>query len=587
MKSFQRLLVLVVLGSLMFPGFSQEDDKYANYRKRDHDQLDQYESGDYLFPPKPKSNWSVGLKGGYAFIAGDVRPQPGFGGAFSIRKPIGHSFSLRLEGMYANTKGLNYVSNTGYLRHSNSSTLGVANNNPWDVLYSRIPADNVTRRVFYNFSGQNFDLGIQGLFNINNINFYKEQNKWNVFLGAGVGVFGYGVKVDALSADGNIYNFDPINALPLEGGSLSITGRNDRVDALKNLLDGEYETQAEFNGTQRGFGTTTQFTLKPSVTGVLGLRYRVNRRVELELEHRAIFTGDDLLDGQRWSDQGTGTGGRSAATTNTDLYNMTSLGIHFRIGKGQEALYWTNPLTEVYTAAQESRQMVKKLSDDSDGDGILDFMDKEPDTPEGAMVDAQGRTLDSDGDGVADHEDDEPFSPKGAEVGENGRAMDRDNDGVADIFDKEPNSPPGMYYDAKGVAIVIPSADGRDGADGGAPCLLPILHFDLDKDNIKPEFYPELYYIAQVMKADPKVKVKATGYADNRNSNEYNLDLSRRRVTNAVDFICNSYGIDKSRFIVDFKGEDKPLIDLPDARGNSKLEPLHYVNRRVEFECVK
>ncbi|MCB0837056.1 MAG: OmpA family protein, partial [Bacteroidetes bacterium] len=173
-----------------------------------------------------------------------------------------------------------------------------------------------------------------------------------------------------------------------------------------------------------------------------------------------------------------------------------------------------------------------------------------------------------------------------------GVAIDADNDGVPDCFDKEPNSPPGMYYDAKGVAIQIPGDvnmnAGGSTTTGGAPCLLPIIHFDLDKDIIKPEFYPELYYISQVMKANPSLKVRATGHTDVRNTNSYNEDLSKRRVQKTVDFLVSTYGLDPNRFITDYMGEVNTVIkNLPDTHSNPKLEPLHYVNRRVEFECVQ
>ena len=322
--------------------------------------------------------------------------------------------------------------------------------------------------------------------------------------------------------------------------------------------------------------------MNPVLTVAAGLRYRLGRRVELELEHRIAWSNDDLLDGQRWQEVG---GALTPLTRDFDSYNHTTLGIHFRLGKGEESLWWSNPLTEVYSSAQEAREIVKRLTDDSDNDGVPDLYDKEPDTPIDSPVDGQGRTLDSDQDGYPDNEDDEPFTPKGCDVDGNGVALDADNDGVPDCFDKEPNSPPGMYYDAKGVAIQMPDP-GASVAD--VPCLLPIIHFDLDKDAIKPEFYPELYYIAQVMKNDPSLRVRATGHTDVRNTDTYNEDLSMRRVNNAVDFIVNSYGVDRSRFVTSYQGEQQNLIqNLPANHSNRKLEPLHYVNRRVEFECVR
>jgi outer membrane protein OmpA-like peptidoglycan-associated protein len=357
---------------------------------------------------------------------------------------------------------------------------------------------------------------------------------------------------------------------------------------LKNILDGEYESFAEGHGDEQDINIGGDpFVLNPYVSGAVGLRYKLGKRTEIELEHRFVWTNDDLLDGQRWTEHGgvvNSNSNVSAMTRDMDMYNLTSIGIHFRLGKGVESAWWTNPVAGMYSEVAETKKLVNQLTDDRDGDGVPDLYDKEPDTPEGTPVDPSGQALDSDGDGVADNDDIEPFSPKGADVDGQGRAVDSDNDGVPDAFDKEPNSPPGMYYDSKGVAIVFPAGQ-NDPLE--TQCLLPIIYFDLDKDNIKPEFYPELYYIAQVMRANPDLKVRATGHTDNRNTDSYNQDLSMRRVNNAVEFLSSTYGIAADRFLTGYNGEEQPVIaDLPDT-GNRKFEALHYVNRRVEFECVK
>ena len=591
MKKFKHLLLLMFLCSFMMTvGYAQED-KYDNVPKRLQDQKDQYDDGDYLFPPQPKNNWSIGVKGGLAYVAGDVKAQPGAGFGLDVRKALGHAFSLRLQAGLGQAHGLNYQPTYGYRNH-----LG----NPWNEVYYQGGVNQITQTespppVFYNFRMRYADVALQGVVNLNNINFYKEQNQWNIYAAAGIGMMAYNTKIDAGSGQAGAvdpYDFSSIPNLPGNNTPIQIGGRREALNALKSTLDGDYETPGEGHKDETALSLSgDNYVVNPVITVGMGIRYRLGRRVELELEHRIAWTNDDLLDAQRWQENGGGSGpglwARSvtALTRDFDSYNHTTLGIHFRLGAGEESLWWSNPLTEVYSSAQEAREIVKRLTDDSDNDGVPDLYDKEPDTPEGAPVDGQGRTLDSDGDGYPDEEDDEPFTPKGCDVDENGVALDADNDGVPDCFDKEPNSPPGMYYDAKGVAIQIPT-----GPAGGAesPCLLPIIHFDLDKDEIRPEFYPELYYIAQVMKNDPELKVRAIGHTDVRNTDAYNEDLSMRRVNNAVDFIVNSYGIDKSRFITGYEGEKNSLIkNLPDNHANPKLEPLHYVNRRVEFECVR
>ncbi|MEL6695798.1 MAG: OmpA family protein [Bacteroidota bacterium] len=586
MRHLRQLLLLLVLCSVVATGYAQDDSN--KYRKKDLEQLEQYEDGDYLFPPQPRNNWSVGVKGGLAYIAGDVKAQPGYGLGIDIRKAMGHAFSFRFQLGYGQAFGLNYQPTNGYKNHAG---------NPWDEAYYPDRVNAITDvplnvpNVYYNFRMTYGDASIQGLVNLNNINFYKEQSRWNVYAGAGLGLMAYQTRVNALDAGNLPYDFRPVTAIPLNSGT-GLDGRSMRLDELDRILDDTYETPAEGHSDEQGLEIGgNRYVVNPLVTGIVGLRFRLTRRIELELEHRISWANDDLLDGQRWQEVGGDFGvdfpfSVTSLTRDFDSYNLTSLGIHVRLGPGEDGLWWSNPLNEVYSAAQESRQIVQKLTDDTDNDGVPDLYDKEPDTPENTPVDGQGRTLDNDGDGYPDIEDDEPFSLKGCPVDNNGVMIDEDNDGTPDCIDKEPNSPPGHYYDKKGVAIILP--DNTSNTVAETPCLLPIIHFDLDRDIIKPEFYPELYYIAQVMKSNPDVKVRAIGHTDVRNTDAYNQDLSKRRVNNAVDFLVNTYGINRNRFDMDYKGENSNLIEkLPDNHSNKSLEPLHYVNRRVEFECVQ
>lgn len=588
MRNFRLFLLLMCLSSVVaLGGYAQDadpvEDQYKNIPKNKQAQMDEYLEGEYLFPPQPRNNWSIGIKGGLAYVSGDVKPRPGAGFGVDVRKAMGHAFSLRFQATFGETQGLNYGSTAGYANH---------NGNPWHELYFKNTGLNTPRRVFYNYRMRYGDFAVQGVVNLNNINFYKEQNSWNIYAAAGIGFMAYNTKVDALDGNGNIYDFDPIqSAIADQDDSFSFgESRRNTIDALKNLLDGEFETQAESHLDEEAFRLGDDpYTVNPMLTAAIGIRYRLNRRIEIELEHRIAWSNDDLLDGQRWSEHGRSADptSRSALTRDFDSYNHTTIGIHFRIGKGVESLWWNNPLTEVYSSAQEARDIVRKLQDDSDEDGIPDLYDKEPDTPEGAIVDNQGRTLDSDGDGFPDSEDGQPFTPKGCNVDNRGVALDTDADGVADCFDKEPNTEPGKLVDAKG--ITIPTIEPETIAQMvETPCVLPIVHFDLDKADIKPDFYPELYYIAQVMKADEDLRIKATGFTDARGADDYNLKLSERRVNATIDFISKTYSIDPNRFDVDYKGKGEALInDLPANYAQKKLEPLHYVNRRVEFQCIK
>lgn len=106
---------------------------------------------------------------------------------------------------------------------------------------------------------------------------------------------------------------------------------------------------------------------------------------------------------------------------------------------------------------------------DSDGDGVIDQWDLEPNTPPNSLVDRNGRAgqaqnKDADGDGVIDALDMEPNTPPNSLVDRNGRAgqtqnKDSDGDGVIDQWDLEPNTLPNSYVDRNGRAVQTQNKD--------------------------------------------------------------------------------------------------------------------------------
>ncbi len=113
-----------------------------------------------------------------------------------------------------------------------------------------------------------------------------------------------------------------------------------------------------------------------------------------------------------------------------------------------------------------------------------------------------------------------------------------------------------------------------------------IIHFDFDKSQIKSTEKAKLDSLADIMKTYPQLKYKAVGHTDSKGSDSYNMQLSKRRAIQAVNYMVATYGISKTRFEIDYKGEEFPVAPntFPDGRDNPAGRAK---NRRVEFILIQ
>lgn len=126
-----------------------------------------------------------------------------------------------------------------------------------------------------------------------------------------------------------------------------------------------------------------------------------------------------------------------------------------------------------------------------------------------------------------------------------------------------------------------PPSPARDDAADAArvrDILAEMVHFDFDRSNVRTDAQPVLERKAEVLRANPGVRLRIEGHADERGSAEYNLALGMRRA-NAVKEYLVGLGLDASRFEVVSLGEDRPL----DPASN---EAAWARNRRAEFHIL-
>ncbi|MES2125298.1 MAG: OmpA family protein [Gemmatimonadota bacterium] len=108
--------------------------------------------------------------------------------------------------------------------------------------------------------------------------------------------------------------------------------------------------------------------------------------------------------------------------------------------------------------------------------------------------------------------------------------------------------------------------------------LAETIHFDYDQFAIGADDTGRLDRKAAILKANPSLRIRVTGHADERGSDEYNLALGMRRAIAAKDYLVR-LGVDASRIEVASLGREVPVDPSP-------TEAAYAKNRRDEFEAI-
>ncbi|MCE2707126.1 MAG: OmpA family protein [Bacteroidota bacterium] len=322
------------------------------------------------------------------------------------------------------------------------------------------------------FNTKYFRLNLQGVANVGRImNFETFSNRLGLLLhsGAGIGV---------VNPEVNLYNYF-----------------NDRVYTLI-------------------FGITPQIKLSEKIALVGDISTILNGRQTI------TFDGVNAILPATMPNAVTNNGYFGANGT----WWTGTLGLNIYLGKEAQHADWFIASNNYVTKEELATQIngIKDMLKDSDGDGVPDYLDKEPNTPAGARVSPSGATLDSDGDGTPDHMDKCPFQPGAAAAGGCPTEVTKDevdylkkaiNDGYVNVYY--------AFDSSKPLAYSISAAQ----------------------------------YISNFLKRNPGVKVEVKGYADELGPEDYNIKLSESRAKAVYDLIVAS-GVDASRVTYKGYGED-------------------------------
>lgn len=222
-------------------------------------------------------------------------------------------------------------------------------------------------------------------------------------------------------------------------------------------------------------------------------------------------------------------------------FMTTTAGISIYLGGSDKHADWTATSSDSGDMFAYLDQRVSKVEADlidSDQDGVPDYLDREPNTPAGVMVDTKGRALDKNNSGLPDAYEsalDARYAKKG-EAGSrdvSGTIHDLLNDGYVNVYFKFDSSKPEVY--------------------------------SLEAVN----------YLATYLNDNSSAKAELIGYADSIGNTDYNSTLSERRAKAVYDILVAS-GVDAGRLTYRGAGEDDTV--------DSKSEPARQLVRRVTFK---
>ncbi len=103
------------------------------------------------------------------------------------------------------------------------------------------------------------------------------------------------------------------------------------------------------------------------------------------------------------------------------------------------------------------------------------------------------------------------------------------------------------------------------------------VEFDLEKDEVKPEYRGELRKVANFLKANPAVTATVEGHAGQVKTTEASaMAISKRRAENVVTYLVDNFGIERSRLSAEGFGKARRFAYSTTLEGQQE-------NRRVNI----
>ncbi|PXY44742.1 OmpA family protein [Flavobacterium hydrophilum] len=186
---------------------------------------------------------------------------------------------------------------------------------------------------------------------------------------------------------------------------------------------------------------------------------------------------------------------------NGALFNGT-IGLTLYLGKSEKHADWVTFIDKEVLAQRERIDNLEKMLIDSDKDGVADYLDLEPNTIAGLMVDSKGR------------------------------AVDLNNNGVPDELEGYLKK----TYANKSDAPISDSESITKLVNGGYVAA----YFDFNKSTPTDSSMDGINFVLNYLRNNPAASVDITGYADEIGNASYNEKLATERANNVKDLLLKA-----------------------------------------------
>ena len=239
--------------------------------------------------------------------------------------------------------------------------------------------DNSTSNL--NFKSNIFIGGVDIYYNFNHI--LKYQRPIHPYISIGAEIIQFAPKGDLTNANSPYYYW--------QDGTI----RNEKEDigSVGSIISKDYNYETDLRNLDLyGYGAYSKSTFSVPIN--IGLNITVSKRVKCKIGTSFHFTMSDYIDNVKYGD----------GFYNNDIIINSYVALSIDLFSSDEEL---NDIDNF-----RNMKFIVTDNQDEDNDGIDDFNDECPNTPNGIEINAKGCPIDKDNDGIPDYRDKQTDTPK-------------------------------------------------------------------------------------------------------------------------------------------------------------------------------